>query len=198
MPSQSDPKEGAMSTLAGYTISGHLHEGAASSLASGLSGLSGTLLLSGHERASGAPVVIKVASAESPPPRDLARLRHEYLILRSLSIPGVVKALGLERYGNGLALILEGVRGQPLSTYLRAHRPDLITALRIAVRLSEILHALHACGVSHRDIKPHLIRPDRRRPRFRSAHRTRAPAATEARALRRGSIAPDPTARCRR
>ncbi|MFO0577726.1 MAG: protein kinase [Polyangia bacterium] len=190
-----------MSTLAGYTISGPLHEGADASLSSGLSGLSGLagpLLLSGHERASGAPVLIKVASAESPQPHELARLRHEYLILRSLSIPGVVRALGIERYGSGLALILEGVRGQPLSTYLRARRPDLITAVRIAVRLSDILHALHGCGVSHRDLKPHLIRTVKRRPRFRSAPRTRRPGSDGSRAWPCGSIAPGPTERCRR
>jgi serine/threonine protein kinase len=137
-----------MSTLAGYTISGQLHQG------------SFTAILSGSARDSGAPVVIKIARAEYPPSSDLARLRHEYLLLRSLNVPGVVKALGIERYGNGLALILERVRGQPLSTWLRAQRPDLITVVHIAIALSEILHGLHECGVSHRDIKPHSIRTD--------------------------------------
>src|SRR5690606_40091613 len=38
---------------------------------------------------------------------DLARLRHEHTILKSLDVPCVARPLGLERYGRGLALVLE-------------------------------------------------------------------------------------------
>jgi serine/threonine protein kinase len=53
------------------------------------------------------PVIIKTLKAEYPTLEDISRLRHEYKILQSLNLEGVVKPLALEKCNNGLALILE-------------------------------------------------------------------------------------------
>jgi hypothetical protein len=53
------------------------------------------------------PAVFKVLKSEFPSARELAALRHEYNVLSALDVEGVVKAYGLEKHRNGLALVLE-------------------------------------------------------------------------------------------
>lgn len=51
--------------------------------------------------------VLKTVTADSPSSVDLAGLRHEYSVLKDVNIDGVVKAIELVSFGNGLALVLE-------------------------------------------------------------------------------------------
>ena len=134
-----------MFQIAGYSITGKILEG------------SSTIIYRAKQTATDKSVIVKVPKASYPTPRELATFRHEYLLLRSLDIPGVVKTFGIEKYGNGLALILEDLRGQSLSLFLRSERPNLQTILRIAIGIVEIIKGIHAQGVIHRDIKPHNI-----------------------------------------
>lgn len=134
-----------MHQLPNYAITTVLHEG------------SSTSILRGTNKESGAQVVIKVPRGEYPTPRELATFRQECLLLRSLNVPGVVKAYGIEKYGNGLALILEDLRGQSLAALINSRRLDLQTQLQIAVRTVEILRSIHDSGVIHRDVKPHNV-----------------------------------------
>jgi hypothetical protein len=50
--------------------------------------------------------VLKTVKSDSPSPEDLASLRHEYAVLKDIHIDGVVRAVQLESFGNGLALVL--------------------------------------------------------------------------------------------
>jgi len=71
----------------------------------------------------GASVMVKLLKSAYPSPRELAKLRHEYALLQQLEgVSGVVRALALERYGHGLALVLEAVPGQSLRELLDAGR----------------------------------------------------------------------------
>ena len=107
--------------------------------------------------ARGIAVVAKLFKSEHPRPRELAKLQHEYALLRSLDIPGVIKAYALEKYGNGLALIVQGVEAQPLSRRIAEGGIAIPTALTVALRLSEILESLHERQIVHKDIKPHKV-----------------------------------------
>src|SRR5690606_21644376 len=71
---------------------------------------------------------------------DLARLRHEHTILKSLDVPCVARPLGLERYGRGLALVLEDGGEETLEQLL--------------VRSDLDLECVHGARVIHRDVKP--------------------------------------------
>src|SRR5262249_3604879 len=80
-----------------------------------------------------------------------------YGILQNLHVPGVVKAYAIERYGKGLALILEGLDAEPLNKRIQAGTLDLRTILSIGHALAEILATLHERRIIHKDVKPQNI-----------------------------------------
>lgn len=134
-----------MIALPGYTLTEMIHEGAE------------TLVYRGVRDSDGALIVAKLFKSEHPRPRELAKLQHEYTLLRSLDIPGVIKAYALEKYGNGLALIVQGIDAQPLSRRIAEGALAIPTALTVALRLAEILESLHEGQIVHKDIKPHKV-----------------------------------------
>ncbi|WP_437321657.1 AAA family ATPase [Sorangium sp. So ce385] len=108
------------------------------------------------------PAVFKVLKSEFPSSRELASLRHEYNVLRELDVEGVVKAYGLEKHKNGLALVLERPSRTTLHDVLRAGRLELKPALTIARSAARVLDEIHRRKVIHKDVKPHniLVDPD--------------------------------------
>jgi predicted ATPase/signal transduction histidine kinase/tRNA A-37 threonylcarbamoyl transferase component Bud32/DNA-binding NarL/FixJ family response regulator len=102
-------------------------------------------------------VIIKTLKAEYPTIEQLTRLRHEYKILQSLQIKGIIKPLALESYQNGLALILSDFGGDPLKNFINAQKFELSHFLQIAIQLSSTLAQLHQNNILHKDIKPHNI-----------------------------------------
>src|SRR5215831_10329199 len=58
------------------------------------------------------PVVIKALAKEYPPAHEVDQLESEYEILRKVSATGVIRAYGIERDGNGVALVLEDIGGR--------------------------------------------------------------------------------------
>lgn len=134
-----------MISIQGYKFTTVLHEGLS------------TIIVKGYRIADELPIVAKLHRSEYPHPRDLARLRHEYGILRQLNMPNVIKAYALERHKNGLALIVEGLIAKPLSEHIKNKELDLRESLRIALALAEILANLHKYQVIHKDIKPQNV-----------------------------------------
>lgn len=106
------------------------------------------------------PVSIKLLKRERPSPRQLARLRHEYAIMRDLEGTGVLRPYGLERWGSGLALVLEETRAASLASVMKAQKLELVTSLRIAIALAEALEAIHRKRIIHKDIHPGAILVD--------------------------------------
>lgn len=131
-----------------HTILNKLHDGAE------------TVLYRGVRDADKVPVVIKLPRSDYPEPKEIARLRHEFSILRDLEVSGVIRALGLEKCGRGVALILEDSGWQALSHVLKEKRLGLGEALRVTLSAARALEAIHARGVIHKDIKPHNILVD--------------------------------------
>ncbi|AFZ35265.1 ATP-binding region ATPase domain protein [Stanieria cyanosphaera PCC 7437] len=102
-------------------------------------------------------VIIKTLKTEYPSLEQIARLRHEYQILQSLNIEGVVKPLALENYQNGLALILSDFEGETLKNAIAFGNFQLENFLQIAIQLASILAQLHQNNIIHKDIKPQNI-----------------------------------------
>ena len=101
--------------------------------------------------------IIKTLKAEYPTLEQLSRLRHEYQILQTLDIEGIVKPLALETHHNGLALILSDFEGEPLTQLIAAQSLELSKFLPIAIQLASILAQLHHNNIIHKDLKPHNI-----------------------------------------
>ena len=104
-------------------------------------------------------VIIKVLSKDVPSQYELAQLRNQYAIAKSLPTPGIVRPLSLEPYEGGQALVMEDWGGISLDRYTQPLA--LVDILGIALQLTDILHNLHQHRVIHKDIKPAniLIRP---------------------------------------
>ena len=78
------------------------------------------------------PVIIKTHSPSPEILNDNYLLKHEYMLLKVLNGNGFPKPYALEKYPDGLTLILEYIEGQPLSEYLDINNIDLSTFLDIA------------------------------------------------------------------
>ncbi|EDM81413.1 serine/threonine kinase with two-component sensor domain [Plesiocystis pacifica SIR-1] len=97
-------------------------------------------------------VIAKVFHVDAPGVE--ARVRHEFRLLESLDIDGVVKPIGLERLGDNLVLLLESVDSRNLRQFAGGRALEVRVFLPVAIRLVEILAAVHERGVIHQDIKP--------------------------------------------
>ncbi|MCP4134224.1 MAG: AAA family ATPase, partial [bacterium] len=100
------------------------------------------------------PVVIKLLDKEYPTEEQLARLRREYKITRSLSGDGIIRAYSLEKYGNSLAIILEDFGGRPLEKILSQYQPAPDEKLALAISMAEALALVHRQNIAHKDINP--------------------------------------------
>lgn len=105
-------------------------------------------------RDSGQEVILKALAKERPFTEEIAGRKHEYRILQSLNFGGVIKAYGLEDHGNGPVLVLEDFGGESLDRFIERGSLNLLEALRIAVRLVEIMGEIHSAHIIHKDINP--------------------------------------------
>ena len=86
---------------AGYTLQERLFESRHS------------LIYRAVREADGRPVVLKLIHAEYPTSEQLARLRYEFRLTCQARGPGVIEALALEDFRQGLALVLEDFGAWP-------------------------------------------------------------------------------------
>ncbi|HWT15539.1 MAG TPA: serine/threonine-protein kinase, partial [Patescibacteria group bacterium] len=94
-----------------------------------------------------------------------AQLRHERQILASLDHPVIARLLdGGETDDGHPYLVMEYVRGEPLTTACRERGLDLRHRARLMARIAHGVHYAHQRLVIHRDIKPGnlLLREDGR------------------------------------
>ncbi len=128
-----------MSAPAGYRAVAELHVGASS-----------RVLRVVRER-DGATFTLKTLVADYPAPSEMARLRHEYLVTRSLKVPGVCRALALLDVGGRPAVLFEDFEGVSLQHLLSTKkRFSLEEFFQIALGLTEALGGIHAANIIHK------------------------------------------------
>jgi len=133
-------------TLPGYKLlSLPLHEGV------------NTVIYRGVRESEQTQVIVKAIKAEYPTIEEIARLRHEYKILKTLDMAGIVKAHSLEKHNNGLALILEDFGGKSLKNLIAVKHLEISEFLSLAIHLAQTLAQLHENKIIHKDIKPQNI-----------------------------------------
>jgi predicted ATPase/signal transduction histidine kinase/DNA-binding NarL/FixJ family response regulator/tRNA A-37 threonylcarbamoyl transferase component Bud32 len=116
-----------------------------------------TRVVRGRHPKSGEEVVLKLPREQATASHTLERLRHEHAILRSLDVPGVIRTLGLEPHGQGLALVMEPWGDEPLGNALAKGPLPVGVALRLGAALARALEGVHRRSIIHRDIKPQNI-----------------------------------------
>ncbi|MEB3337100.1 MAG: AAA family ATPase [Leptolyngbyaceae bacterium] len=129
-----------ISPVAGYQWGKLLHED------------SSTVMYRGWRDSAIAPVLLKFLKAEYPTLEDIARFKHEYEILQSLEVAGVIKPYALET-DRTFVLVLEDIGGMPLSTLLSQRSLSLHEFLAIAIQLTETLGQIHQQQVIHKNVK---------------------------------------------
>lgn len=134
-----------MITLKGYKIIDELYKG------------NRTVVYKGHSLETDKPVILKTIRDGHFTPEDVARLRHEYEISGGLNIDGVVRPHGLQKYGNGLVLVLEDFGGIPLKKIINSHGMPAGTFFHISIQVVSTLAELHRKQIIHKDIKPSNI-----------------------------------------
>ena len=167
-----------------------------------------TLVYRAIRHQDGRRVVVKTLNQEYPSSKTLARLQHEYRVLRHLRSSGTVHAYGLEKHTNNLALILEDCEALPLSALIQTSQSvsmDLFFA--IATQLARIVGEVHGAHIIHKDISPdnvlwHPQREELKLIDFDSASQLTSERVEVESANRRGGslayIAPEQTGRMNR
>jgi serine/threonine protein kinase len=113
------------------------------------------VLYRGQRASDGHPVLLKTPSGGRPSAAQVARLCHEYSVLRSIDGPGVARAIGIENFGDSLALVLEYVGDQSLQDLVGRPLLDQPTFLCLAAAMAESVEVVHRHHVIHKDIRPH-------------------------------------------
>ncbi|HEY4012083.1 MAG TPA: protein kinase [Polyangiaceae bacterium] len=101
-----------------------------------------------------AAVVIKRNAANSTSEGAAASIRHEFELLRDLTLPGTVKALALVDTASGLALAMEDAGDTNLARRIQSGPLSITAILDISVQLAETVARLHGVRIVHRDIHP--------------------------------------------
>jgi PAS domain S-box-containing protein len=149
-------------TLHGYEISEKIHQGIS------------TEIYRGIRLDSGTRVILKLLGSEYPSIEELTRFRNEYDLSKTIKyVPGIVPAIELLNYRNGLVLVLTDMGGISLKQYLSqifsqklsqksaesspGYGLSLTEFLPIAIQLATTLGLLHEHHIVHKDIKPQNI-----------------------------------------
>lgn len=99
-------------------------------------------------------VIIKILKKEFPTKEAIARYKLEYEIIRSLNIPGIVKAKSIEKFHNTLAIIFADDGSESLRSFLAKKDIKIVDFLQIAIQVTDILGEIHANNIIHNDINP--------------------------------------------
>jgi predicted ATPase/signal transduction histidine kinase len=100
------------------------------------------------------PVIIKALKDAYPSVEAIARLKHEYSIVRDLHNNNIVKSLNLETHDKRLVIVFEDCGGISLKQYLESTKPSVILTLEIAIAITQALIYIHSNNIIHKDIKP--------------------------------------------
>ena len=107
------------------------------------------------DRTSGAPVALKVVSAQRASPETDQRFAREIRLLAEIDHPRIARYVGHGVDADGRAfLAMEWLDGHDLGAALAAGPLSLADAVRVLRGAAQAMAAVHAQGIVHRDFKP--------------------------------------------
>jgi len=90
-------------------------------------------------------------------PDQAVRLRREARAMATIAHPNLALIYGAESWNGLPILIVEFLPGGTLATRLRSGPVSVKDGLSLGVALADVVGALHAAGILHRDVKPSNI-----------------------------------------
>ena len=90
-------------------------------------------------------------------PVSAARLEQEFRLIREHEIPGIVRALALEKQGERLALVMNDAGKETLSEIIEKCSGSIAQFFPIAISLAQTIANLHKSNLIHRDLCPSNI-----------------------------------------
>ncbi len=100
----------------------------------------------------GLAVVLKTLNGPSHNLKDLARLRHEFEILKALEHADLIRAYELKHHQGRIALVMEDIGGYSLHQEQRKAPFGLEESLELMIATACQLARLHERGIVHKDI----------------------------------------------
>ncbi|HEY9724338.1 MAG TPA: Stp1/IreP family PP2C-type Ser/Thr phosphatase [Oscillatoriaceae cyanobacterium] len=99
--------------------------------------------------------------------------QNEFLVLRSVSYPTVVKALDIFKQDGRAYLVIEQLEGRDLAYYLTQHAVSVQDSLEWMIQLCQSISQLHRRQILHLDLQPRVVvvAPDNQRVRLTGFHR---------------------------
>lgn len=134
-----------MLSFAGYEILEEIHES------------NQTIVCRGRKEGQIQTEILKFLKTEYPSPTEIAKFRHQYEVVKSLDIQGIVKPLRLESWGRGLVFMMEDAGPLSVEKLLSTQTLDLEIFFKIAISITKSLGELHKQSIIHLDIKPQNI-----------------------------------------
>jgi predicted ATPase/HD-GYP domain-containing protein (c-di-GMP phosphodiesterase class II) len=112
-----------------------------------------SLVYRGHRQHDSLPVILKMLRSDYPSPAEIVWLQHEYHILQSLDLPGVITAHALETTPRWM-LVLEDIGGESLDRLIPVGGVDLAMFFALVLPIAETLGQIHQRRMIHKDLNP--------------------------------------------
>ena len=114
-----------------------------------------TTVFKGYRADSGRPVLVKILSdTGSLDQQTIDRFHFEARVMSDLTHPNIVRVEAHGSIDNGFYYAAEFIEGMPLDTLLEQGPMPAEIAAGILLQITRGLHAAHAQGILHQDIKP--------------------------------------------
>ena len=115
----------------------------------------GSVIFRGIKEGAQDKVILKLLKARFPSPGEIARLKHEFAIIRKIKSDHIIKTYEMFNHGDGFVLVLEDIHGISINRYLKQHSVfDIKSFLDVAIKICSALIDLHNINLVHKDIKP--------------------------------------------
>ncbi|MGK5092572.1 AAA family ATPase [Deltaproteobacteria bacterium TL4] len=128
--------------IQGYQVSELIHQGVSTSIYRGI------------RESDRLSVIFKVLNLDYPSLKELSLLKQEYELLQKLHFPGIIQCHALEKYSNGLVLVLEDIQSQSLQKWIKNHLIHLSEFFQIAIPVVEAVGQIHLSHIIHKDLNP--------------------------------------------
>jgi WD40 repeat protein/tRNA A-37 threonylcarbamoyl transferase component Bud32 len=105
-------------------------------------------------------VALKIPRREQLDPLSVEKFMREARAAAQLRHPNIVSTHEVGREGDTLYIVIDYVRGVPLSVMMADHRLGIHEAVEMLAKIAAALDHAHRAGVIHRDLKPSNILVD--------------------------------------